>query len=252
MKHFLPAGLLLDLHPISVHLIGVGGTGSQMLTALARIHHALLQFERKGLVVTVFDKDKVSLSNIGRQLFSTSDIGKYKAQVLIDRCNRFFGTEWEFKTNRYPQEQFGGANIIISCVDNAKTRHDIHNMFSKKNKSLREEDEPHYFLDFGNMKVHGQVILGTFKDIPQPKAVDNTVGKLKTIIDMYPSLTDDGDDTPSCSLAAALSEQDLFINTSLIPFGATMLWNLLKNYFITFQGVYVNLAEMSVNPVKIE
>ena len=248
MKHFLPQKLILDLHPITIDLIGAGGTGSQMLTALARINHALIQFGRKGLHVTVYDGDKVSESNIGRQLFSEADVDLNKAQVLVDRCNRFFGTQWEHSRYNYPMKKSFGANIIISCVDNTKTRHLIHEQF-KTTKINKEEYIPYYFLDFGNSKHHGQIVLGTFNPIPQPNEDDCPF--LPTIIDLFPNLSDNNDNTPSCSLAAALTEQDLFINTSLIPFGATILWNLLKNYFIIYSGAYVNLSEMKVIPISI-
>src|ERR1700753_2921679 len=82
-------------NPITVNLIGAGGTGSQMLTALARINHALLNLNHPGLMVTVFDDDKVSEANLGRQLFAETEIGFYKSVVLVNRINVFFGTSWK-------------------------------------------------------------------------------------------------------------------------------------------------------------
>ena len=249
MRHFLPPSLLNDLHPVSIDLIGLGGTGSRMLTALAQIDFALKHFERKGLIVTAYDSDTVSEANLGRQLnFSASDVNKNKAQVLIDRCNRQFGLEWNFNRNNYPLKSSIGANIIISCVDNVKTRYEIAKRFTNS-KCDEEEYYPHYFMDFGNNKNCGQVILGTFNEICQPYDED-TVGKLPHIVDKYPYLKDDIS-TPSCSLAEALESQDLFINASLIPFGATILWNLLKNFCIYEHGAIINLSTLQTLPIIV-
>ena len=41
--HFIHNNLLDATNPITINLIGAGGTGSQVLTALARMHQALVE-----------------------------------------------------------------------------------------------------------------------------------------------------------------------------------------------------------------
>lgn len=92
--HYTDSYLLSPYHPVTVHVIGAGGTGSQVATNLARMDMALRALGHPGLHVTVFDPDTVSEANIGRQLFSASEIGLNKAVVLVTRINRFFGDTW--------------------------------------------------------------------------------------------------------------------------------------------------------------
>ena len=58
--HITDNYLINPANPLRVNLIGAGGTGSQMLTALARINHALLNLNHPGLFITVFDDDRIS------------------------------------------------------------------------------------------------------------------------------------------------------------------------------------------------
>lgn len=62
--HFTDKSLLQPANPIGVNLIGAGGTGSQMLTALARINHALTALGHPGLSLRVFDEDRVERPNL--------------------------------------------------------------------------------------------------------------------------------------------------------------------------------------------
>ena len=253
MRHFSPNDFMLDLHPITINLVGAGGTGSQMLTALGRIHHALVKLGRKGLHIEVYDNDKITESNIGRQMFSPSDIGRYKAQILVDRWNRFYGTEFEWSKSKFPVKSRDTSNIVVSCVDNVESRRKILEHYSDRAKKEKVSFRiPWYWMDFGNSQHSGQVVLGTFRDVPQPKDTPNTVNKLSTVFDVFPDMEKhDVDSGPSCSLAEALNEQDLFVNTSLIPFGSNILWELLKNYNIYYQGVFVNLNTYTVLPMEI-
>ena len=93
--HYTDQYLLNPYHPVTVFVIGAGGTGSQVVTCLARMSVALQALGHPGLHVTVFDPDTVTGANIGRQLFSEAETGLNKAVALVTRINRFFGYTWE-------------------------------------------------------------------------------------------------------------------------------------------------------------
>nr|WP_262895903.1 ThiF family adenylyltransferase [Capnocytophaga periodontitidis] len=124
--HFTDTALLNATNPIKVHLIGAGGTGSQVATALARINHALVALGHAGLSVTLWDNDLVSPANLGRQLFSACELGMYKSTALISRINRFFGTDWRAQIQLFSTETFSSeeetmrGSIYLSCVDTAQ------------------------------------------------------------------------------------------------------------------------------------
>ena len=100
--HYIHNYLLNPQHPVTVNLIGAGGTGSQVLTNLARLDVTLRALNHPGLFVTVYDPDIVTEANIGRQLFGWSDIGLNKAQCLVTRINNFFGNDWTAIPSLYP------------------------------------------------------------------------------------------------------------------------------------------------------
>jgi hypothetical protein len=49
--HIIQKELLQPYNPVTVNLIGAGGTGGQVLTALARMNHALVALDHPGLIV---------------------------------------------------------------------------------------------------------------------------------------------------------------------------------------------------------
>lgn len=123
--HFTDRYLLNPRHPVTVFVIGAGGTGSQVITNLARMSMALQALGHPGLHVTVFDPDTVSQANIGRQLFSETELGLNKAVSLVTRINRFFGYAWTAEPQCFPTRNFSEdstANIIITCTDNIRSR----------------------------------------------------------------------------------------------------------------------------------
>jgi PRTRC genetic system ThiF family protein len=253
--HFTSSYLLDPPHQITVTIAGVGGTGSQVLTALARINEGLKAKGHPGLHVKVYDDDEVSEANVGRQLFSTSDIGMNKAIVLTSRVNRFFGFGWEAHNKKFdPMVDYNTTNIIITCVDSAAARIDISaGLMHCIKMKLHPTEYPLYWLDFGNLKETGQVVLGTIGKIQQPSSKHETLPKLKTMVQMFPSLKKikEEDQGPSCSLAQALNRQDLFINSTLANLGCNLLWKLLTEYKIEYQGLYLNLRTLTSNPIKL-
>ncbi len=247
--HYTEPYLLNPQHKITVHLVGLGGTGSQMLTCLARINEALQGLGHTGLHVRCFDEDIVTDANIGRQLFSSSDIGLNKAVVLVNRINRFFGYEWEAQNKRFNGNEV--ANIIITCIDTAAGRIEISKNLA--NRSNAPEEKVYYWLDLGNTQHTGQTVLGTIQAIKQPKRKAGTVSILPTVVKKFPQLkrVKEKDQGPSCSLAEALTKQDLFINSTLAQLGANLIWKLFREGMITHHGAYLNLETMKVNPIAI-
>ncbi len=250
--HYTEKYLLMPTHPVTVNLIGCGGTGSQVLTTLARIDHALFKFGHPGLHVVVYDPDEVTEANLGRQLFSQPDLGLNKANVLVTRNNRFFGLSWVSMPVVFERKVHSGANITITCVDNVKSRVSYNEHFKDVRVQQNDQEQEYYWLDFGNGRNTGQIVLGSC-EIEQPE-VDGKVAinKLPTVA-QYFDLTqiNEKESGPSCSLAEALSKQDLFINSTLAQLGGALLWKLLSTGSIDYRGVYLNLETMNVNPIKL-
>ena len=119
--HTIPSKLLQ--RQVKVTVVGAGGSGSQMLTGLAQLHHAMLSLGHPGgLDVTAIDGDVVSASNVGRQLFYICDIGRNKAEVLINRINVTMGTHWQAIDSMLTENQSIQSDIVVGCVDSRKAR----------------------------------------------------------------------------------------------------------------------------------
>ena len=258
--HYIDSYLINPQHPVTVNVIGAGGTGSQVLTCLARLDTALRGLGHPGLFVTVYDPDTVTEANIGRQLFSPSDTGLNKAQCLVTRVNNFFGNGWRAVPDIYPAilkdaRRDNLANITITCTDNVKSRLDLWNTLKAVPVSeYRSYETPLYWMDFGNTQTSGQVVLGTVpRNIRQPVSrLYETVSSLKVITRMVKyTKVKEKDSGPSCSLAEALEKQDLFINSTLAQLGCNILWKMFRHGMIEHHGLYLNLETMRVNPIAV-
>lgn len=256
--HFIDKYLLAPTNPVIVNLIGAGGTGSQVLTALGRINVSLVALGHPGIVVKLFDDDLVTSANMGRQLFTKSEIGFAKAVVLINRMNRFFGTNWKahcIKISAKSDKNELSGNIIITCVDSVKTRFEIASVLKKLDTKTLSRSRPVYWMDFGNSKQSGQVILSTIGEVKQPASEKYlSQAKLPYLTDEFKELlkTQPEDLNPSCSMAEALHKQDLFINTSLSALGASLLWSMFREGMIQYRGFFMNLKDFRTQPISID
>ncbi len=256
--HFADNYLINPTNPVTVNLIGAGGTGSQVLTGLARMHQSLLALNHAGLLVRVYDDDKVTAANLGRQLFAASELGCLKAEALINRINRFFGTGWKaipYKFCAAQAEHIHPAQITMTCVDTVEARFEIAAILKQQAKANRYgRDKPLYWMDFGNGRYTGQAVLSTLNKIQQPASKKyQPCAELPWITDEYQSLLQEAkqDNTPSCSLAEALTKQDLFINSALAHMGCSLLWNLFREGMVQHRGFFLNIGEFRAQPIRI-
>lgn len=258
--HFADNYLINPTNPITVNLIGAGGTGNRMLTELARMNHSLITLGHTGLHVCLYDDDIITPANLGRQLFADAEVGLPKSVALINRTNRFSGTSWKAVSEQFNTSNIktfpnnGRANIYISCVDTISARFGIAQIL----KDLNNADTYHrskalYWLDIGNAKNTGQAVLSTIGEIKQPDSkLYSTVASLPMITEEFHELLQGQDDhsEPSCSLAQALEKQDLFINSTLASMGLSLLWKLFREGMTEYRGFFLNLASYRTEPIK--
>lgn len=253
--HFTATELLNPANPIRVCLIGAGGTGSQVLTGLARMSHSLQQLGHAGFQVSLWDDDVITDANRGRQLFAECEVGLSKATVLITRTNRFFGTNWKAIEKPFTVNTATGRDAIyISCVDTATARFGIAEILRDLDTNGYHSDCPRYWMDFGNSRDTGQVILSSIGCIKQPVSEKFIpVGSLPQITREFAELLKKGDseDLPSCSLAEALEKQDLFINSVLAQMGCSLLWQLLRQGLTLERGFFLNLGNFRSQPLTV-
>jgi PRTRC genetic system ThiF family protein len=259
--HFTDNYLISPTNPITVNLIGAGGTGSKVLTALMEMNHSLIELGHAGLRVRLWDDDIVTNANLGRQRFAESETGLYKSVALINRANRFSGTNWKAETTKFEKDSLGRipeeaqATIYITCVDNVQARFGVAEILKEISNRRNHRDEPKYWLDFGNSQHTGQVLLSTIGNIHQPNSEKyETVANLRMITEEFGELlkqSEQEDDTPSCSLAEALEKQDLFINSSLTQMGCSLLWSLFRYGMTPYRGFFHNLKDFRTHPIKV-
>lgn len=246
MKHILHPNISGSSHQITIHLVGVGGTGSHVLTNLAMMSQAMAKIERQPLFVRAFDFDEVTENNIGRQNFSPADIGENKANVLISRINRFYGFQWQSENMSYIHFNEGSymePDITISCVDSVKSRREVAQSWLDRRSAA-------YWMDIGNSSRKAQIILGANPLDRKKERSSRTI--LPDFFAEFPGVKDDpNDDTPSCSALASLNRQDLFINKIVASYATHMLWTLLKDYMIDYRGMYINLETLQTNKIPI-
>lgn len=103
--------------PSKIYVIGAGGGASYLLPYLIKTTQLQPEF-------FVVDADILEERNLDRQMFRPADLGRYKAEALVDKVlenepnaniraiNRWFNSGFEVEED----------SLIISCVDNHPAR----------------------------------------------------------------------------------------------------------------------------------
>jgi PRTRC genetic system ThiF family protein len=239
-KFCTPVSWLRDR--VNICVIGVGGTGSEVLASLARIDFAIRELGHPGLKVTAWDGDQVERPNIGRQAFYPADLGFNKAIVTIQRINFLFGLDWEAMPCMFDIAQQGSGgkyDLVITCVDVAQFRADL----ALANINSRSRG---LWMDTGNGSHTGQVILGRLWHS------DSNSISLPSVFDFYPGLDGMADNnTTSCSMEEALVNQDLPINRAIANVVMQLIWSLLRHGGLDHQGAYVDIRKGTQTPINI-
>jgi len=216
--------------PSSVHIsvIGCGGTGSHVVNQLVDVHTAITTLGHPGLTVQAYDGDAVAFSNVGRQAFYQQDVGRPKAQVLIERINMYYGLNW--RAHNHLANGVGvSADILISCVDTKASRRLIKG--APKTKKT-------YIIECGNARASGQVILGQEKgDLPNPYRE-------------HPGLTK-GKEPKGEGCLDPYYKQDLAVNRVVATYVQQIVWDLLRKHEIGYRGVFFDLTKFTSNGIQV-
>jgi PRTRC genetic system ThiF family protein len=178
---------LHSIHPellrrrVRVLVVGCGGTGSAIAAGLPYLHQALTaNGHPAGLHVTLMDGETISPTNCVRQPFARSEIGLYKAVVLVNRLNVFWGLDWQaIPINLEKGVRIDEAHIVIGCVDTRAARALIRNGTS-------DCSSVDYWLDVGNNADSGQFVLGE----PLNETNRRSRLRLRTVAELYPEIAD--------------------------------------------------------------
>ena len=225
-------------------IIGAGGTGGYVIQDLVRY----LADPTKHQVVLV-DGDAAEEKNLLRQNFIHADLHKNKAQALAERYSAVFGLDISY----YPKyiENAGELShliydyrytndvdfhpIVISTVDNIKTRKLIENVF--------ETGEPFVWIDAGNEDVWGQVVLSSNRQV---SVGPNTNYYLPSIFTVHPEMAEVNDKLPtemSCAERAVSAPQTIFANRMSANIIMNILTSLLQSQPIDYNEVGFNIQK---------
>lgn len=241
--------------PISVCLVGCGGTGSHLALSLARL--AVHVRERGGppLQLCFVDGDVVERGNLGRQLFSPAELGRNKAVTLADRLNAALGLSIQavpaMATTELLRElapSYQTAGILVGAVDMPSGRRALHQALAQQQWRL--------WLDAGNERSWGTVLLGSATERRQLTGAC-ALGGLCTALPAptlsYPHLLGDQllDEVDACAPAMRDERQSLMVNQVMAAVVGQYLYQLIVARQITTFETALDLASLTMRSTTI-
>lgn len=122
-------------------IVGCGAIGSFTAISLAKM--GLKEF-------TLVDFDTVEEHNLPNQFFTRGNINQNKAFVTANNMHSFNTDCWPARIDKpFNSKMRHGSHIVISCVDNMKTRKQIFNNAKRNNVQL--------FIDARMAGLQGQI-----------------------------------------------------------------------------------------------
>lgn len=228
--------LLSEIHQdrdFSIVQIGCGGTGSALVPLISRHLYDINQRFHRHIDYIIMDGDIVEKKNIARQNFIDADLGRNKAEVLADRYSSAFGIGITAIPKYLPLNEemdniLNQTQLIISCVDNNKTRTKID---STQKYMQKHGYRNSIWIDVGNELSSGQVFIsGRFYD------KRNGQEYVTYLTDIHPEVANSADKHPdevSCAERAMSGEQSLAVNTlaAILVFNTITELSSMKQVF---------------------
>jgi PRTRC genetic system ThiF family protein len=260
--------LIVPLSPrVRLVLIGCGGTGSWLAPAVARVARLLNEKFAKDVMVAFVDPDMVELKNIYRQNFCRAEVGANKAIALATRYSTAWGVNIGAFQEKYAYHllstmggyHYDDLTVLIGCVDNMAARRDIQG-------SIRNIQGTVYWLDCGNVKESGQVLIGRndpgkeIKTFPLPEKcawLPLPSRQHKELVGKGTKGDDETESAPvetqdlSCAEIAMLDEQGLSINQAIAAVAADYLVRLLLTQKLDKFQTYIDLNSGSMKSTYI-
>lgn len=161
---------------LDVLIVGAGGTGSNIAYLLARAGYSL----------TIYDDDRLEKVNMAGQHYPFKYIGNYKVEALNNVIEDFCQTNIGAVSERYTKES-GVSPVMISCLDNMKTREVMFENWVSYLESIDKDSEEFKQAIFIDTRMEAE-FFQIFCVYP------------KDILDYRKTLFDDGDvEEPVCS-----------------------------------------------------
>lgn len=124
----------------SIHIIGVGATGSWLALGLAKL----------GLSnITVWDFDSIEEHNIANQAYNIGSVGQKKVAALANMIKEATGTSINIHPVKFINQRLSG--IVFLMVDTMKTRKEIWDNCIKMKPAVKLLIEPRMGLDVGRI-----------------------------------------------------------------------------------------------------
>lgn len=233
---------LLD-RAVEVHVIGCGGTGSQLLPRLAQLSKCMVALGHPcGLSVTVWDNDSVAEHNCLRQNFFLPDVGHNKASIMVNRLNIAHGLSWFDEPHRFTRDSLRHKSVdfVIGCVDSKAARREI-------DAFVRETYNEVYWIDAGNDAVSAQVIVGQYG-----RRIADEPMRLPLVTELYPEIVTGEDlNEPSCSARESILKQGLATNVMAASWIYAWLAEGLRHGRIGWSGVFFNLETGRASSIPV-
>lgn len=234
-------------------LAGCGGTGSALAPIIGRtLYH--MQANRMAIPkrFVIVDPDIVEMKNVGRQGFTVADLGQYKAETWARRISVAYGLQVEFYNEPFDKRRHivnSGYHdtILLGAVDNYRAR-----------QALADVNHNTIWIDSGNHKASGQVVIGNTTDVDLLERASNHREKDKrkyipNAAMVFPELLEPAEEDEaelSCAELLQLNQQHLLVNQQMAMIAGQYLYKLLmrepiySNYTIVDTEFMVMRSEM--------